>query len=70
MVSAPARVAGPPVTSGAVTMVALFTVAVLLGVGRAFAGPSLSALAPNLVPRATLPTARSGRGRSLRRLAP
>lgn len=40
-----------------VTMVALFSVAVLLGIGRAFAGPSLSALAPNLVPRQILPTA-------------
>ncbi|MEE4349452.1 MAG: MFS transporter [Pacificimonas sp.] len=35
----------------------LFGVAILLGVGRAFAGPSLSALAPNLVPRNSLPTA-------------
>ncbi|TFU06276.1 MFS transporter [Polymorphobacter arshaanensis] len=43
--------------TGGVTMVALFTVAVLLGVGRAFASPSLSALAPNLVPREVLPTA-------------
>ena len=41
----------------AVTLPALFVVAALLGVGRAFAGPSLSALAPNLVPRAVLPTA-------------
>ncbi|QXQ08181.1 MFS transporter [Sphingosinicellaceae bacterium] len=43
--------------TGTVTLPALFTVAVLLGVGRAFAGPSLQALAPNLVPRAMLPTA-------------
>ena len=35
----------------------LFAVAVLLGVARAFAAPSLSALAPNLVPPAVLPTA-------------
>lgn len=41
----------------AVTLPALFVVAVLLGIGRAFAGPSLSALAPNLVPRDMLPTA-------------
>ena len=41
----------------AVTLPMLFVIAVLLGVGRAFAGPSLSALAPNLVPREMLPTA-------------
>ena len=43
--------------TGTVTLTALFVVAVLLGIGRAFAGPSLTALAPNLVPRAILPTA-------------
>jgi MFS family permease len=42
---------------GGVTLPALFTVAALLGVARAFAGPALSALAPNLVPEASLPTA-------------
>jgi MFS family permease len=35
----------------------LFTVAALLGVARAFAGPALGALAPNLVPRDLLPKA-------------
>ena len=40
-----------------VTITALFIIAALLGVGRAFAGPSLSALAPNLVPRDMLPSA-------------
>lgn len=35
----------------------LFAVATLLGVARAFAAPSLSALAPNLVPTHVLPTA-------------
>lgn len=35
----------------------LFAVAVLLGIARAFAGPALSALAPNLVPKAILPNA-------------
>lgn len=35
----------------------LFTVAVLLGLARAFAGPAFGALAPNLVPRESLPTA-------------
>lgn len=39
------------------TLVALYTVAALLGVGRAFAGPALGALAPNLVPREILPRA-------------
>ena len=35
----------------------LFAVAVALGVARAFASPALSALGPNLVPSAVLPTA-------------
>ncbi|RPF72600.1 MFS transporter [Aurantiacibacter spongiae] len=35
----------------------LFVVAILLGVVRAFNGPALSALAPNLVPKAILPNA-------------
>jgi MFS family permease len=35
----------------------LFTVAVVLGIARAFNGPALSALAPNLVPREVLPNA-------------
>ena len=39
------------------TLLALYTVAALLGVGRAFAGPALGALAPNLVPREILPRA-------------
>jgi MFS family permease len=39
------------------TLTALYMVAALLGVGRAFAGPALSALAPNLVPRKSLPRA-------------
>ncbi len=43
--------------SGAQLLWPLFAVAVLLGVARAFASPSLSALAPNLVPPAILPTA-------------
>ena len=41
----------------AITLPALFTVAALLGVARAFASPALQALAPNLVPPATLPAA-------------
>src|SRR3954468_13367417 len=35
----------------------LFAIAALLGVARAFAGPALGALAPNLVPREILPRA-------------
>ncbi|MBZ6378878.1 MFS transporter [Pacificimonas flava] len=40
-----------------ISLTVLFGIAVLLGIGRAFAGPALSALAPNLVPRAVLPNA-------------
>lgn len=43
--------------AGALTLPALFGAAVLLGVARAFSGPAYSALAPNLVPRESLPTA-------------
>ena len=43
--------------TGSVSLPALFAVAALLGVARAFAAPALSALAPNLVPRASLPRA-------------
>ena len=43
--------------TGATTLPALFAIAALLGVARAFAGPALGALAPNLVPRAILPKA-------------
>jgi MFS family permease len=39
------------------TLIGLYAVAALLGVARAFAGPALSALAPNLVPRPILPRA-------------
>ncbi|HVM23404.1 MAG TPA: MFS transporter [Sphingomicrobium sp.] len=42
---------------GFVDLPILFAVAALLGVARAFAGPALGALAPNLVPREILPTA-------------
>jgi len=41
----------------ATTLAVLYAVAALLGVARAFAGPALSALAPNLVPRNILPRA-------------
>ena len=43
--------------NGSRSLGALYAVAALLGVARAFAGPALSALAPNLVPRAILPRA-------------
>src|SRR3546814_16865604 len=39
------------------TLTVLFSVAVLLVVARAFNGPALSALAPNLVPKEVLPNA-------------
>ena len=42
---------------GRTTLAALFFVAALLGVARAFSGPAFQALAPNLVPREILPTA-------------
>jgi MFS family permease len=42
---------------GTMTLPALFAVAGLLGVARAFAMPALSALSPNLVPREMLPRA-------------
>jgi MFS family permease len=39
------------------TLPAIYVVAVLLGICRAFSNPALGALAPNLVPPAVLPTA-------------
>ncbi len=42
---------------GFVSLPILFGVAALLGVARAFAGPALGAMAPNLVPREILPNA-------------
>jgi MFS family permease len=52
-----ALVLGGLAWSGSTSLPALFAVAALLGVARAFAGPALSALAPNLVPREILPRA-------------
>jgi MFS family permease len=43
--------------TGQVNLPILFGIAALLGVARAFAGPALGALAPNLVPRDLLPKA-------------
>lgn len=41
----------------AVSLPILFAIAIILGVARGFAGPALSALSPNLVPKPLLPTA-------------
>ena len=41
----------------AMSLLPLFGVAVLLGIGRAFAMPALGSIAPNLVPSAILPSA-------------
>jgi MFS family permease len=43
--------------TGGLTLFALFAAAVSFGICRAFSGPAYSALAPNLVPRESLPTA-------------
>lgn len=43
--------------SEAVSLPILFGIAILLGIARGFAGPALSALSPNLVPKNILPTA-------------
>lgn len=48
---------GALAVAGSTLLWPLFAVAVALGVARAFAAPSLSALAPNLVPSHVLPTA-------------
>jgi MFS family permease len=42
---------------GWISLPILYFVAVLLGLARAFSGPALGALAPNLVPQESLPTA-------------
>src|SRR6478736_8989026 len=43
--------------SGNMSLLPLFVVAAILGVCRAFAGPAVGAIAPNLVPPESLPTA-------------
>jgi MFS family permease len=43
--------------SDAITLWAIYAVAILLGICRAFIGPALGALAPNLVPKESLPKA-------------
>ncbi|MBD2841830.1 MFS transporter [Erythrobacter rubeus] len=52
-----AAVLGWATWTDAISIPILFGIAVLLGVARGFAGPALSALAPNLVPKDILPTA-------------
>ncbi|WP_301075322.1 MFS transporter [Sphingomonas sp.] len=42
---------------GWISLPVLFAAAVLVGIARAFAGPAYGALAPNLVPRESLPSA-------------
>jgi len=42
---------------GTTTLAAIYVVAVMLGICRAFANPAIGALAPNLVPPEVLPTA-------------
>lgn len=41
----------------AMTLPVLYCVAVVIGIARGFVGPALSALSPNLVPKAVLPSA-------------
>jgi MFS family permease len=43
--------------AGTMSLWVLFAVAFLIGIARAFSGPALSALAPNLVPKEILPNA-------------
>ncbi|MCL4672709.1 MAG: MFS transporter [Sphingomonadaceae bacterium] len=43
--------------SDAMTLPVLYTVAILIGIARGFVGPAMSALSPNLVPKALLPQA-------------
>lgn len=52
-----AAVLGVLTWAGMLTLPYLFIAAVLIGIARAFSGPAYSALAPNLVPRESLPTA-------------
>jgi MFS family permease len=52
-----ALILGGSTYAGSISLPILFAVAALLGVARAFAGPALGALAPNLVPRPILPKA-------------
>ncbi|WP_308814072.1 MFS transporter [Sphingomonas sp. GV3] len=57
LIAATAGALGLLTWADALTLPALFVAAVLIGIVRAFTGPAYSALAPNLVPRDSLPTA-------------
>jgi MFS family permease len=57
LIAATAGALGLLTWADALTLPALFFAAVLIGIVRAFTGPAYSALAPNLVPRDSLPTA-------------
>jgi MFS family permease len=57
LVAATTAMLGILTALGWLNLYALFGAAALIGVVRAFSGPAYSALAPNLVPRAVLPTA-------------
>jgi MFS family permease len=52
-----AAILGYATYTGAIGLPVLYGVAIILGIARGFAGPALSALAPNLVPKPVLPTA-------------
>lgn len=52
-----AAILGMATYEGWVGLPLIFTIAIFLGIARAFNGPALSALAPNLVPREALPRA-------------
>ena len=43
--------------TASMSLPALYTVAILIGIARGFVGPAMSALSPNLVPKAILPHA-------------
>lgn len=44
-------------TTGSITLWTIYIIAILLGICRAFLGPAISSLAPNLVPKASIPRA-------------
>ena len=54
---ATAAMLGLATWEGWLSLPVLFSAAVVIGIVRAFSGPAYSALAPNLVPRESLPTA-------------
>src|SRR3546814_14438489 len=59
-----AAILGLATHEGWISLPVIFSVAVLLGVARAFNGPALSALAPHLVPREVLPNPLAQIGRA------